>query len=64
MARLELVEVKCFTCGEKTTHMRDDCNHILHVLLTVCTGGLWVVVWIYKAMKADELRCTECGSRK
>jgi hypothetical protein len=21
-------------------------NHVLHLLLTVCTGGLWVVVWI------------------
>ena len=21
-------------------------NHLLHLLLTLCTGGLWVVIWL------------------
>lgn len=34
-------------------------SHILHLLLTVFTGGLWVVIWIYKGVtnstKRDEI---------
>jgi len=25
-------------------------NHILHLILTILTGGLWVIIWILLAM--------------
>ena len=25
-------------------------NHILHLILTLLTGGLWVIIWILLAM--------------
>jgi hypothetical protein len=28
-------------------------EHILHLLLTVFTGGLWLPVWIYLAMRGS-----------
>ena len=24
-------------------------NHILHLLLTLVTGGIWIVVWVFAA---------------
>ena len=31
-------------------------NHILHLLLSVFTGGLWIPVWILVAMTGGEKR--------
>jgi len=31
-------------------------NHILHLLLTIFTGGLWLIVWIIAAMASGEKR--------
>lgn len=28
-------------------------QHILHLLLTVCTGGLWGVVWFIRAWRGN-----------
>ena len=43
---------------EITTEMRkleiklqnNKINHVLHLILTILTGGLWVVVWILLAL--------------
>lgn len=31
-------------------------NHILHLLLTLLTGGLWVIVWIIVGMTNEQKR--------
>ena len=36
-------------------------NHILHLLLTVVTGGLWVVVWLWLSIGPKSWRCPSCG---
>lgn len=37
-------------------------NHILHLLLTIFTGGLWLIVWIIVANGAKGPICSRCGS--
>ena len=37
-------------------------NHILHLLLTIFTGGLWLIVWIIIANGAKGPICSRCGS--
>ena len=32
------------------------CNHILHLLLSVFTGGLWLPVWIVQGVRAGTER--------
>jgi len=36
-------------------------NHILHLFLTIFTGGLWAVVWIFASMGKKDWRCPMCG---
>jgi hypothetical protein len=36
--------------------MRQRIHHGRHALLTVLTGGLWAVVWIPLAMRANKVR--------
>lgn len=37
-------------------------NHILHLLLSIVTGGLWLVVWAALSLAPGRFRCPECGS--
>lgn len=36
-------------------------SHILHLLLTLVTGGLWAIVWIFACMGKKDWRCPTCG---
>jgi len=53
----------CKTCQGNTLARRKGTNHILHLLLTLLTGGLWVIVWILTSVKIGGWRCTQCGSK-
>lgn len=36
-------------------------NHVLHLLLSILTGGLWLIVWAILIVRAEDWRCTRCG---
>lgn len=36
----------CQYCKRQTQYERQGANHILHLILTVLTGGLWLLGWI------------------
>jgi len=38
-------------------------NHILHLLLTLVTFGVWLVVWIALTVMPKSYRCPQCGQR-
>ena len=42
-------------------HLKDATNHILHLLLSVVTGGVWLVVWLLIWLKPKRSQCTVCG---
>lgn len=45
--------------------MREKPNHILHLLLSVITFGVWIIVWFFVTLGAAyrSYRCPQCGSR-
>jgi hypothetical protein len=53
----------CKTCNAKRLVVRPGTNHILHLLLSVITFGLWIVVWIFGTIKIGGWRCTVCGTQ-
>lgn len=57
--------LQCRYCGKPTVHLVEKPNHILHLLLSVLTAGLWLIVWLIIALHLrdkDEI-CTVCGSQ-
>lgn len=54
----------CKVCGETRKVSRGRANHLLHLILTILTGGLWLFVWIGIAVKFGGWRCETCGSTK
>jgi len=53
----------CKRCNDRVLVRRQATNHILHLVLSVLTGGLWLLVWIASAIKVGGWRCSRCGSR-
>lgn len=50
----------CGKCNEKTLHIQEVPNYILHVLLVIITAGIWLIVWALFVSKKDP-QCTKCG---
>lgn len=51
----------CSYCGENVLIRAKTPNHILHLILSFVTSGLWLVVWIILGLSAKEWRCCKCG---
>lgn len=54
----------CDSCHKRTVVFRKGTNHILHLILTILTAGLWLVVWLGVSVKFGGWRCTVCGSNR
>jgi hypothetical protein len=52
----------CKQCGEQRKVERKGTNHILHLILSVLTVGVWVIIWIGTSIKFGGWRCGTCGS--
>jgi hypothetical protein len=54
----------CKGCNHKTPHLQNTPNHILHLLLTVVTAGVWLVVWFLLSMIPTSVpTCSQCGKK-
>lgn len=51
----------CATCGRITLHRKERANHILHLLLSIVTAGLWLIVWAFIVLTPHRSRCAFCG---
>ena len=55
----------CKKCQKMTVHLGPSTSHVLHLLLSIITGGLWVVVWMMVAWSnSTSAQCTECAKVK
>lgn len=52
----------CKQCKENRVIFRKGTNHVLHLILTILTSGIWLLVWIVMSIKFGGWRCTICGS--
>jgi hypothetical protein len=53
----------CGYCNRQVLARRQGTNHILHLLLTIVTGGLWLIIWILISVKIGGWRCSSCGQQ-
>ncbi len=56
--------INCYVCKGNTVHIVSSINHILHLILSIITGGLWIPIWILLGIismfKTDQ--CLVCAS--
>ena len=56
----------CRDCWQYRPHEKQRANHVLHLILSVCTLGAWIVVWFLVAalQGLKPYRCRECGKAR
>ncbi len=52
----------CSKCNKNVKVEIKTPNHVLHLLLTFFTAGLWGIVWIILTVIPHDKRCAACGS--
>jgi hypothetical protein len=62
MSHQQIDQRYCIDCDKRVRVTRTGPNHLLHLILTVFTGGLWVFVWVFTGLKGSPYRCDICGS--
>ncbi len=56
---------QCKTCKKMTMHVAPSTSHVLHLLMSIITVGLWLPVWfIVAASNQSQAQCTVCGKTK
>lgn len=56
--------LKCRSCGEKQEHLINTPSHLLHLVLTILTAGLWAVIWLLLALSTGTPECAKCGKKR
>ena len=53
----------CPNCDQVQPHNTTKVNHILHLLLTIFTAGLWLIVWLGVSVTFGKRKatCAGCG---
>jgi hypothetical protein len=54
----------CKDCEKNITLYRKSANHVLHLLLSICTFGLWLPVWFLLSWRFGGWSCSACGGRR
>lgn len=55
----------CKTCQRETPHTRPSTSHVLHLILTLITFGVWLLVWILVAgNNSTQAVCLVCGAER
>ena len=58
------VVVYCKTCKKSTVQIKQKPNHILHLLLSLVTFGIWLIVWFFISLfTSDSPQCTVSGDQ-
>jgi hypothetical protein len=54
----------CHVCGRQSLFQKPRINHVLHLILSIVTLGLWLFVWAILGIinSGKQPRCTTCGA--
>jgi hypothetical protein len=53
----------CKGCQENVLATKNGPNHILHLILSLITAGIWVIPWVLFSVLQQPWRCSKCGKR-
>jgi hypothetical protein len=54
----------CNYCQKNVMAQSNKPNHLLHLVLSVVTAGLWLIVWLVLVISSmGTYRCTQCGGK-
>lgn len=58
---MEHIQAYCKDCEKRIRAERKGTKHILHLILTIFTAGLWLIIWIGSSIKFGGWSCPSCA---
>jgi hypothetical protein len=56
--------IHCKGCERPRMHLVQRPSHLLHLVMSILTVGVWaVVVWLPLTLLSGSPRCSECGRK-
>jgi hypothetical protein len=62
MGKLEENWGFCPSCQRGVVIRRKGPNHLVHLILSLLTSGLWVIIWLAVSVKPGGWKCAECAT--
>lgn len=59
----EQIMKHCRHCDDNIIHLQQKPSHVLHLLLTIFTVGIWLPIWILVAIDKSGHQCTRCATK-
>lgn len=61
-----VTRIHCKDCGQQRLFTKERISHVLHLLLTLVTGGLWIPVWVICGIVnlTRPYHCPICGKEE
>ena len=60
---LDHQQIYCPTCRRNQMFERPAPNHIVHLILSIVTCGIWLIVWLAACAGVGAWMCPGCGSQ-
>ena len=60
---LEQTTKMCRQCNRHVVAFRPGANHLVLLLMTLLTAGLWLIIWFMSAVRIGGWRCSQCGAK-
>lgn len=56
----------CHVCQQQRLMSKPKINHVLHLILSLVTLGVWAIVWLLLAWgnSMKGYRCVQCGTKQ
>lgn len=51
----------CASCARNVAPKKTGTNHVVNFIMTLLTGGLWLIVWLLLTVYANTYSCSFCG---
>lgn len=61
MGSPKYVPAYCPKCKDQVMGIGSRPSHVMHLILSVITGGVWLIVWAFFALRRGSLKCVKCG---
>lgn len=64
--KVRIIRAYCAKCRHRQSFVKTKVNHVLHLILTILTLGLWGISWAAHTigMYYRPWRCKHCGWHK
>lgn len=53
----------CEDCDAPRKLERPTANHVVHLIITIITMGLWLPVWLMACVRFGGWQCSTCGGK-